>query len=275
MTAPAGGQEPGLGWCDGVAPRPRSRRDVLEAVEARRRRAPIERGQQRRPPSRCVTALLKKNVRERAPNLARRSERDRVIALAEDLPFAAEQVVEPHRDADGEPSRTSAQGALVPGFDDQVQVIWLDGVPDESKPRALFSSGEGGADDLDALLGAEAGHRRRHARSDAGADARRPSVEPWGAPALGPDRLAAGSLFRSAPGAEDEAGLARGILIQQIYHRLGEFRQGFSGLKKRRSRHSRSGARAAEPAGPGDNEENSRSGRGTEAERSARASSLR
>ena len=132
-----------------------------------------------------VPPLLKQNISERPPDLPRRAERHRVIALGEDLSLRP-SIVEPHRDPNREPAGAARERALVLGLDDQVEVVRAARRSGRAESRALLAAGERGAHHLDAALGAEARHAgdahrqvKRRASSTLGR-------RTWGAPAFAP-----------------------------------------------------------------------------------------
>ena len=49
-----------------------------------------------------------------------------MIAIADDLPFAAQDAVHSQRDPDGEPVHASASTARLVALDDEVRVVLLD-----------------------------------------------------------------------------------------------------------------------------------------------------
>src|SRR5262245_13752843 len=124
----------------------------LPAVEARPRRIGIRPG---REPG-AVLARVQEDVGERVAHLARRLEATGVIAIGEDLPGAAPELVQGAGDARGEPVHGAREGALARRLDDQVQMVRLHAVLDHAEGLALRARHEGAREDLVRLIAAQA-----------------------------------------------------------------------------------------------------------------------
>ena len=80
-----------------------------------------------------VLSEIEQHVDHARPRLPRRRERTNVIAIADDLPFAAEDAVHRQRQTDGEPVHASAGAACFVSLDDEVPVVLLDRKVNHSK----------------------------------------------------------------------------------------------------------------------------------------------
>jgi len=83
-----------------------------------------------------VMPIIAQDVADRVGNLSPRLERAGVIAIGKDGAFAARQGIEPLGDADGEALHAPRKRFGAIDFDQQMQVIALNGVMDDAHPKA-------------------------------------------------------------------------------------------------------------------------------------------
>ena len=162
MPAPAGRQQPRPRLDHRAAPRAGPRLARRKPVEERRRGARIDDRRRHRATllGRMATGL-QKHISKGVADLARRRELPRVIAVANDAARAPERAVEPPRNANREPARARRESALVPRLDDEVQVVRLNSVLNQAKPKPLLPVAKRAAKDGHAPLGPEVGHTPR------------------------------------------------------------------------------------------------------------------
>jgi hypothetical protein len=190
----------------GVSSRhPSSLSDSCHSGGARVHPAPLD----ATPGSSGVPAVVVDDVGAGVADLARRGEHAQVVALDEDRALAAQQAVEALGDPDAEALEGARELPGAVGFDGEVQVVALDGPVDDAGARAAAGRHEGAANDLAAILGAQARDVAVDLEGNvsrvAAGQGRTLAVERFLVPALG--RLAAGPRAASdlgppRPGAE-------------------------------------------------------------------------
>ncbi|HXU04910.1 MAG TPA: hypothetical protein VN903_28305 [Polyangia bacterium] len=81
-----------------------------------------------------VLSKIEQHVDHARPHLARRSQRTDVVAIADDLSFAAEDAVDGQSQTDGEPVHASARAACLVPLDDEVPMVLLDRKVNHAEP---------------------------------------------------------------------------------------------------------------------------------------------
>jgi hypothetical protein len=90
-----------------------------------------------------VLPEISEHLNQGISHLARRGERAAVPALGKQRPAARQKVVHLASDTDHEPAHATRQSALVPRFDQQVDMVALDGEVNHTKPsRFTLSSAQ-------------------------------------------------------------------------------------------------------------------------------------
>ena len=82
-----------------------------------------------------VVLMVVDHVDDRIANLARRSQRTLMVAVANDVASRPEPVVDVAAHPDGEAAEASGQGAAIAGLDDEVQVIGLHAEVEDAERR--------------------------------------------------------------------------------------------------------------------------------------------
>jgi hypothetical protein len=107
-----------------------------------------------------VVPRVEKHIGKRHPDLARRLEWPRVIAVAEDAAGPFGEAIEPPRDPNLQRPETTRERPPVPSLDDEVQVRALEREVDHPKIRAaLMQAADGILERAELQLGAERAHR--------------------------------------------------------------------------------------------------------------------
>jgi hypothetical protein len=124
---------------------------------------------------RRVVTLVEEHVRERVPHLARRAERDGVVAIGEDAPTATKRSIELLREADAEALHSTRQRGATRGLDEEVEVVGLRAPLDDPQADAAARRGERTHEHPHPELRSQAGQitpdPQRHVH-------RRPPIEP-------------------------------------------------------------------------------------------------
>jgi hypothetical protein len=117
------------------------RRGHREAVEPWRRRERIDRGT-----GRAMLLRVHEDVDDRVPNGARRLQLARVEAVGPDAAAHPQEIVDAACEPNGEALHATCEGARVASFDDEVEVIALDGELDDMEDVAELARAIGRAD---------------------------------------------------------------------------------------------------------------------------------
>jgi hypothetical protein len=98
---------------------------------------------------------VSQHVPHRPRGFEGRAQGVRVKSVGEDLPAAADELVEPARDPRGEPLHAAGEPLRIAGLDDQVQVVPLHRKMNEAKALALLAGGEGSPDGAEGAAAAQ------------------------------------------------------------------------------------------------------------------------
>ena len=176
VPLPSDSEQPCRCRCDRGAPRPVCRRTrKAPALEARTRRASVERARRSFAATHGVVPLVEEHVREGIPRLPRRAKSDAVIAIGEHAAAPLERAIELLREADAEPLHAAPERFLTLGLDDEVQMVALHRPLDQPHAEPVPRCREGAPHDLHAALRPQTRHVPPEPQRDVD---RRPPVEP-------------------------------------------------------------------------------------------------
>jgi hypothetical protein len=128
---------------------------LLPAVERRTRREAIGATEVN-----AVLARVLQDVDERIAHFARRFQSTSVVVIVEHRTAAMPQLIQSARDTDEQTLHRSRERAFVPSLDDQMHVIRLDGVLDQSNVEAIRSDLKPAPDQRELALAAQARRQR-------------------------------------------------------------------------------------------------------------------
>ncbi|HTE49673.1 MAG TPA: hypothetical protein VK698_02285 [Kofleriaceae bacterium] len=120
-----------------------------------------------------VMAVVEDHVSERVPDLGRRPERARVVAVAKQPAAAAERAVEPTGQSNLEADHPAGQASRAASLDDEMQVIRLHAELDHAEVRAMPTGEDRRAHDPHRVMTAQRTDSVDHPQRDVLRKARR------------------------------------------------------------------------------------------------------